>query len=139
MDKLKLFSRWAVMMPAAILIAWLTFIISQAVGSFILSMIGVDSTSFLFLAYKHSMPHILMGGVFVASVIKLAPSHKNIAAYVCSFLAILLGLIPLVLAVIFADNSALNFWGIAGMVFELTGVVLMAYAVRSSSYDLREG
>lgn len=138
MDKIKVIARWILTIPAGVLVAWLVFAFSQVSVSFVLhNFLGLSEGSFLALAYKHTVPYLLMGGVFIASAVKLAPSHPRATAYTCALLAVLHGLLPFIIATQFLEGNSLNYWGVTGMIFEVVGVLLMVHAVRTTSIDHR--
>ncbi|HCH01173.1 MAG TPA: hypothetical protein DEV85_04675 [Vibrio sp.] len=138
MDKIKVIARWVLTIPAGVLVAWLVFALSQVSVSFVLHyFLGLSEGSFFPLVYKHTVPYLLMGGVFIASVVKFAPSHPKQTAYVCAVLALLHSVLPFIIASQFLKDNSLNHWGVIGVVCEIAGVLLMTYAVRSTSTDLR--
>jgi|TARA_B110000211_G_scaffold81076_1_gene94923 hypothetical protein len=135
MDKLKLIAHWIVTFPAAILIAWIAFIIINLSGSLVFSWLGLGLDDLIPLAYLHSVPYLIMGGALIMAASLIAPSHSFIVAIICAALSVLHILIPLGMVVFLFESEYIDTWKVVGSLFEIAGVVLGVFSVHSDIKD----
>lgn len=135
MDKLKLIAHWIVTFPAAILIAWIAFIIINLSGSFVFSLLGLGLDDFIPLAYLHSVPYLMMGGALIMAASLIAPSHPFIVSIICAVLSVLHTLISLGMVILLYESQYIDPWKVVGSLFEIVGVVLGVFSVHPDRKD----
>lgn len=123
--------RWIGFLPAALLAAWLAWILINVLGRLSLSWAGVDPEGFQGKLQSMVVGHTAMGAVFVYVGAKIAPYHKVVVAFI-------LGGIGIVMAgfLLFPAVMTKNWWAVGGGLFVAIGAGLVIYTVHTGETDL---
>ena len=116
--------RWAALLPAAALGAWLAWFVIMLGNRLTFGMQGIDPNSFLSRTFIEFISHAAMGAAFVYVGAKVAPSHHKIVAYA-------LAVVGLVAAgfLLFPAFMVSNYWSVWAAFSLVAGVALTAYSV----------
>lgn len=123
--------RWIAVLPAAILAAWLAWILVNILGRLSLGYAGVEPDSFLGELYFNSTGHLAIGATFVYAAAKVAPLHRKVVAYVLAALGLVISGFLLFPAIMIGSG-----WAIWGGVCVAVGVGAVAYAVHQGETDI---
>jgi hypothetical protein len=117
--------RWVCFIPAAVLAAWIAWLVVAVLNKITIGMQGIDPNSFLPRAFIEFISHAVMGAAFVYVGAKVAPMHHKIVAYV-------LAGVGLVSAgfMLFPAFLVSNYWALWAGVSLILGVGVTAYSVR---------
>jgi hypothetical protein len=117
--------RWVCFIPAAVLAAWIAWLVVAVLNKITIGMQGIDPNSFLPRAFIEFISHAVMGAAFVYVGAKVAPMHHKIVAYV-------LAGVGLVSAgfMLFPAFLVSNYWAVWAGVSLILGVGVTAYSVR---------
>lgn len=135
MEKTKLALRWICFFPAGILGALLLFTISQFVGSLALGFVGINPEGLIHQGYSHSIPYLMQGAAFIFIVSTVAPFHHKIVAYIGAGIAVVHGIVPMSLALLYVGYQSMDGWAIIGLIFELLGVTFALMGVLAAESD----
>jgi hypothetical protein len=91
MNRLKFYSRWAGVLPAAALAGWLVWLALQAFGRVTMWAINVDPAFGVGRAYVETLSGLIAGVLFLVVGVKLAPGHRRRVAYALAGMALLAG------------------------------------------------
>ena len=113
---------WIVMTPAAVLSAWLAWIVvrfSERLGT-----LGLDPNSLLVRAAIESGSHAASGLVFVCAAAYVAPSGKRAVSIVFACLSLVFAGV-----VLLPNIWAEQWWALFGLAFLVAGAVVAAIMV----------
>lgn len=120
--------RWATVLPAAALGAWLVWIVSHLGNAFA----GFAPDDWRVQLLEDTAFPAVLGASFVYIGARVAPHHKKITAFCLGGLAILAAG-----ALLFAATLASNWWGVAGAIFLALGSGAALFSIHTG--ELRVG
>lgn len=123
--------RWVCFIPAAVLAAWVAWLVVAVLNKITIGMQGIDPNSFLPRAFIEFISHAIMGTAFVYVGAKVAPIHHKIVAYV-------LATVGLVAAgfMLFPAFMVSNYWAVWAGFSLILGVGVTAYSVSKGDVEL---
>jgi len=123
--------RWVCFIPAAVLAAWVVWLVVALLNKITIGMRGIDPSSFLPRAFIEFTSHAAMGAAFVYVGAKVAPMHHKIVAYV-------LAGVGLVAAgfMLFPAFMVSNYWAVWAGLSLILGVGVTAYSVSIGKVEL---
>jgi hypothetical protein len=123
--------RWACFIPAAVLAAWVAWLLVAVLNKITIGMQGIDPNSFFSRLFIEFISHAVMGAAFVYVGAKVAPIHHKIVAYV-------LAGVGLVAAgfMLFPAFMVSNYWAVWAGLSLILGVGVTAYSVSIDDVEL---
>lgn len=116
--------RWIFFIPAAILSAWIAWLLVYYLNVVTMESQGVYSKSFLSRTFLEFISHFAMGGALVYVGAMVAPNNQKTIAYILVAVGLVLAGFLLFPAFIVKDYWAI--WGGASLIF---GLGAAAYSV----------
>lgn len=130
-SQMKVILRWVSFVPAALLAAWLAWLVVAFLNKVTMGMQGIDPNSFLSRVFIEFISQAVMGAAFVYVGAKVAPMHHKVVAYV-------LAGVRLVLAgfMLFPAFMISNYWAVWAGLSLILGVGATAYSVSVGEFEL---
>ena len=123
--------RWVAFLPAALLAAWLAWLLVMFGNRLTMGMQGINPDSFLSRAFIEFISNAAMGAAFVYGGAKVAPAHHRVVAYVLAGFGLVAAGFLLFPAFMVSDYWAI--WGGISLVFS---VGVTAYSVSTGEVEL---
>lgn len=123
--------RWVAFLPAALLAAWVAWLLVMLGNRLTMGMQGINPDSFLSRAFIEFISHAAMGAAFVYAGAKVAPAHHRIVAYVLAGLGLVAAGFLL-----FPAFMVANYWAIWAGISLAIGVGATAYSVSTGEVEL---
>ena len=117
--------RWIAFLPAAVLGAWVLWILVTLLSRWSLGWVGVESGSFVDQVFQATTAHAILGLAFVVIGAKVAPGHRRAVVYVLAGIAVL-GCGWLLFPAVITRNG----WAIVGAIFTALGACGALYSVQ---------
>ena len=123
--------RWVAFLPAALLAAWVAWLLVMLGNRLTMGMQGINPDSFLSRTFIEFISHAAMGAAFVYAGAKVAPAHHRIVAYVLAGLGLVAAGFLL-----FPAFMVANYWAIWAGISLAIGVGATAYSVSIGEVEL---
>ena len=123
--------RWVCFIPAAVLAAYVAWLVVAVLNKITIGMQGIDPNSFLPRAFIEFISHAVMGAAFVYVGAKVAPMHHKIVAYVLAGVGLMAAGFMLFPAIMVS-----NYWAVWAGLSLVLGVCVTAYSVSIGDVDL---
>lgn len=130
-SQMKVILRWVSFVPAALLAAWLAWLVVAFLNKVTMGMQGIDPNSFLSRVFIEFISHAVMGAAFVYVGAKVAPMHHKVVAYVLAGAGLVLAGFML-----FPAFMVSNYWAVWAGLSLILGVGATAYSVSVGEVEL---
>jgi len=116
--------RWIGFLPAAVLAAWLTWILMVMFWRFSIISLGIEAIDYLEKFYFMVGGHMAMGAIFAYVGMLIAPTHRRNVSYIVGGVGVVITVYTLIPDAYFQD-----WWAVTGSLLFGASVIAVVWAI----------